>query len=114
MAAGFRYGLPTFDLPDPPSYDSISPANDSGCGVPFGVPEGVVLVLLTLFVLDPERGVMLGLKMLLFGVPSCLGGEAVPISGRVARLSSGVEAFEVVVSAILGVRGVELPPLRLE
>lgn len=69
---------------------------------------------MTLFVLDPERGVMFGLRMLLFGVPSSLGGEAIPISGRVARLNSGVDAFEGVVPATLGVRGVVLPPLRLE
>lgn len=74
----------------------------------------MILVLLTLFVLDPERGVMFGLRMLLFGVPSSLGGEAIPISGRVARLSSGVDAFEGVVPATLGVRGVVIPPLRLE
>lgn len=113
MAAGFKYGLPTLDLPDPPSYDSISPAKASGCGVPCGVPEGVVLALLTLVFLAPERGVMLGLRGVGVGAPFSFGGEAIPVSGRVARLSRGVEAFDGVAPAILGVRGIVCPDLML-
>lgn len=75
----------------------------------------MVLALLTLVFLDPERGVMLLLSMLPIGVaPSSRGGEAILISGRVARLSSGVGTFEGVVPATLGVRGVVLPALMLE
>lgn len=73
----------------------------------------MVLALLTLVFLAPERGVMLGLRVMPVGVPISFGGEAIPMSGRVARLSKGVEAFDGVGPATLGVKGVVWPGLML-
>lgn len=69
---------------------------------------------MSLVFLDPERGVIFGLVMSPLGVPFSLGGEAIPISGRVARLRRGVPTFEGVLPATLGVRGVVCPDLMLE
>ena len=57
---------------------------------------------------------MLVLRMFPKGVPSSRDGEAIPRSGRVARLSNGVETFEGVVPAILAVRGVVMPARMFE
>ena len=85
-------------------------------GVPVGVPVGVELALSTLDFLDPDLGVILLLRKEVTGVVrSSLWGPLLGVmSGRVARLSSGVEILEGIEPATLGVNGVVFTVFVLE
>ena len=83
---------------------------DGGAGVPLGVPAGVVCVLSTLDLRDPDLGVMLLLRNVETGVDrSSLvdpTGGVLLLSRRATRRGKGVEIVGGTEPATLGVNGV--------